>query len=100
MHWISLCNLLIRLKTEKDEASAYAFIQAAVILHNSLISTYLSVMTDQEVEEMIRKEYRMQRNYDYGYNHQQGLVEEYYRRRELPTTQMLEFYLERVNLEV
>ncbi|WVO18233.1 hypothetical protein L204_105941 [Cryptococcus depauperatus] len=99
MRWASLRNLPIKLKTVKDEARAYAFIQAAIILHNLLISTYLSVMTDQEVEEMMEKEYRMQRNDDYGYNSQSGPVEEDYRRRELLTTQMLKCYPERVDLE-
>nr|ODN90083.1 hypothetical protein L203_02003 [Cryptococcus depauperatus CBS 7841] len=46
MRWTSLRNLLIRLTTEIAEARAYAFMQAAVILHNLLISTYLSVMSN------------------------------------------------------
>nr|ODN94480.1 hypothetical protein L204_04613 [Cryptococcus depauperatus CBS 7855] len=93
-----LRNLPFRLKPEKDETQAYAFVQAVVILHNLLESTYLSVMSDQEVEEMM-KEYRMQRNRDYGYNHQPSPVKEDYRRRELLTTQILEFYPERVDLD-
>nr|ODN86134.1 hypothetical protein L203_04252 [Cryptococcus depauperatus CBS 7841] len=98
LRWASLRNLPFRPKPEKDETQAYAFVQAVVILHNLLESIYLSVMNDQEVEEMM-KEYRMQRNHDYGYNHQSSPVKEDYRRRELLTTQILEFYPERVDLE-
>jgi hypothetical protein len=59
--WASLRSLRLMVKTRKDEARAYGFVQAGMILHNLLVSTWIDAMTPREVAKWVDYEKKMQR---------------------------------------
>jgi len=89
----------LKVKSLKDEARAHGFIQAAYILHNILISTWLDVLSEEEVEKIMQREARMRRRL---YTRRQTEVDiiESHRRRERFVDEMLELEEDEVNVNV
>jgi len=88
----------LKVKTVKDEARANGFIQAACILHNTLITTWLDVLSEDEGENILEREARMRRR---RIIRRQDAVEvlESHRQWEMLVDEMLELEEDEVNVD-
>lgn len=94
----SLQNLQRHVTDEKDKAQAIGMVQAAMIFHNLLKTMYFDVMTPKEVQEAQEAVAEMTRTPRDTVPPMEIPMEDKYIRRELLTSQMLEYKEEEVDL--
>ena len=61
--WASLRCLRLKVKSKKDEARALGIIQAACILHNLLVTTWIDVLLAEDLEAIMAREQKMRQRH-------------------------------------
>ena len=86
------------MKSTKDEARALGMIQCACILHNMLITTWIDILSPDELDKIMERERRMRQRRVLNQPADLAVLETHARRERL-VTQMLELEEEEIDLE-